>query len=1025
MLLCSYFIAKSLANEVHDTNTVSIATCKNRSIYLYLYSRSGRHLTSLPLQCKSHSRPVYLCVFLLLAGDIASNPGPLQMSYTNIRSIRNKFSAIQNHISARDIDIFALSETWLSTMDTDSFISEITPPGYVFHHQPRLAKKGGGVGFFVRDTLNHSIIKCPKFASFEHIALSVKLDHKCFNLVCIYRPPNQSVSKFLEDFSALVEFFQGLAPDTVFIGDFNIDLNKSSTDITNYKGVLASFNLKQHVDFLTHLRGGILDHLISPSGSGLIHKVCISDCFSDHMCLSAILNCTSPNIEPPTTITYRQFQKINMSKLKDDLSKSDLIIKPESSLDSLFDQYQSTLNDLLDLHAPIKTKKLTHQPVKWFTPEVRDAKRQKRRLERIWRRTKSPADRSKFRRQVNRFNVLINSAKKDFYTNLINTNCDDSKKMWKSLNSVLHRKPVSVLPDGASNQSLADKFADFFVDKITRIRDAFPVSSAPNIPPPHQSVPKFCSFAPVSEDDVRKVIMSSPTKSCSLDSFPTFLVKDCLSILLQPITRMVNLSLSRGVFIDKFKQAIVTPLIKKPSLFKDDLRNYRPISGLSFISKVIERVVAKQLKSHLSSNNMDNIHQSAYKSGHSTETALLKIKNDISLNLAQGKPTALVLLDLSAAFDTIDHQQLTDHLSSWYGFSGNVSKWFRSYLTGRKQSVKVFDAVSASKTLDCGVPQGSVLGPLLFVMYTAPLSFIISAFKSLTHHLYADDTQIYICITPQNASTAIPELQSCLESIQSWMAASKLKLNPSKTEFILFGSDAQRRQLSHLFPINILGNPLTPVDKVRNLGVLFDAGFSFTNQVSQIRKSCSYHIRDFARVRRHLTRSVAIILANALVSSRLDYCNSLLYGITGYNLRRLEGIQNSLCRIVTRASRYSSITPHLKSLHWLPIASRIQFKICLITFKTLLLGQPTYFVPLLVPYSCAVATRLSNPVNKKLSPYSFDYKIHKSKKHFNASYSVAGPKLWNSLPFECRTANSVGSFRKHLKSHLFRLAFPP
>ena len=650
---------------------------------------------------------------------------------------------------------------------------------------------------------------------------------------------------------------------------------------------------------------------------------------------------------------------------------------------------------------------------------------ERRRCERKFKRTRTFSARSEYKFQVKKFRSMTKAARKDFYTKLVQDNCHDSKKMWKSLNSVLHRGPRTVLPDRSCDLGLAEKFSEFFVNKISKIRTAFPVASSPNVAPPHSSIPNFSSFGNVTEEEVQKIITASPTKSCSLDPWPTFLLKDCLDILIKPITELVNMSLSSGVFPDEFKQAIVTPLIKKPTLCKDDLKNYRPVSGLTFISKVIERVVAKQLKSHLSLHNMDNINQSAYKSGHSTETALLKIKNDIQLNLAQGKPTALILLDLSAAFDTIDHHQLTERLSSWFGFSGLVLDWFSSYMSNRNQSVKISDAVSAPRNLDCGVPQGSVLGPLLFTLYTAPLSCIVSAFSLIKHHLYADDTQIYICVTPQNASSAIPELQRCLQEIQSWMASSKLKLNPDKTEFILFGSDAQRKQLSNLFPIDILGSSLTPVKKVRNLGVIFDAAFSFTDQVSNIRKSCYYQIRDFARVRRFLPKSVAITLANALVSSRLDYCNSLLYGLSVQELRRLQGIQNTLCRIVTRTPRFSSITPHLKSLNWLPVKYRIEFKICLICFKSFNYGMPPYFTQLLVPYTAAVNTRRSDPSKKFLLAYPFDYRVHKSKRHFNASFSFAGPSLWNSLPQLVRSAESIGSFRKHLKTHLFQLAYPP
>ena len=180
--------------------------------------------------------------------------------------------------------------------------------------------------------------------------------------------------------------------------------------------------------------------------------------------------------------------------------------------------------------------------------------------------------------------------------------------------------------------------------------------------------------------------MSSPTKSCQLDPWPTFLVKDCIDILITPITSLVNLSLSQGVFRDAFKQAIISPLLKKLTLPKNELKNYCPVSGLNFLSKPIERVVAFQLKSHLDANGLVNNFQSAYKEGHSTETALLKIKDDIHLSLSEGKPSALVLLDLSAAFNTIDHSLLLNRLSSWFGVSSNVLKWFSSYISNRCQS---------------------------------------------------------------------------------------------------------------------------------------------------------------------------------------------------------------------------------------------------------------------------------------------------------------------------------------------------
>ena len=288
---------------------------------------------------------------------------------------------------------------------------------------------------------------------------------------------------------------------------------------------------------------------------------------------------------------------------------------------------------------------------------------------------------------------------------------------------------------------------------------------------------------------------------------------------------MVKCSLHEGLVPDGFKKAVVSPLIKKTSLPVEDLKNYSPVSALSFISKLVERVVAKQLVDHIHWHGLDNSYQSAYNSGHSMETALLSTKNDIHLSLSQGEATALVLLDLSSAFDTIDHSTLLSCLLDWFGVGGSTLKWFSSYLTEHCQSVKIGSTLSDLQRLLFSIPQGSVLGLLLFSLYTSPLSTLIGKHKGVNFHFYADDTQLYVHLSHMNASAAFDKLNRCLQDVKQWMSASKLKLNPNKTEFILFGSKKQRERLNVCFPIDILGNPLHPTKSVRNLGVWFDSDF--------------------------------------------------------------------------------------------------------------------------------------------------------------------------------------------------------
>ena len=639
----------------------------------------------------------------------------------------------------------------------------------------------------------------------------------------------------------------------------------------------------------------------------------------------------------------------------------------------------------------------------------------------IWRKDKSAYNRARLQRQIARCNSLVNKDKANYFRNLVRENANDSKKLWQVLRSALHSSPEAVLPSHESKIGLADRFVTFFSDKIAKIRNSFSSSDSFTLPPP-PDVPNFSCFKQVSQEEIRKIIMKSFTKSCLLDPWPTFLVKECIDILLPSITKLVNCSLSEGVVPDEFKKAIVTPLIKKSSLPPNDLKNYRPVSGLGFTSKLVERVVASQLNDRVSLNGLENDRQSAYKLGHSTESALLSIKNDVHLTFAKGEATAVVLLDQSAAFDTIDHDTLLNSLSSWFGVSGVVLDWFKSYLSDRVQCIKIGSILSDAKKLLYGVPQGSVLGPILFSLYTTPLSKVIQNHPGISFQFYADDTQLYVHLTHKNVASALDKLSHCIEDVKRWLSTNKLKLNPDKTEFIVFGSKSQREKLNQSFPVNILGNLISPLDAVRNLGVWFDSDFSFSCHVMKVCKACFAHVRDLKRLRGHLTHEAALMAANALVGSQLDYCNSLFRGLSALDLRKLQCVQNSLARIVANTIKYSHITPVRKALHWL---YRSIFKTAMLVYKFPHSGNPKYFEPFLIPRHSAYNTRRSQSDGIFLEVPHFA-SVFKSQKHFGLSFAYDAPMIWNDLPDEVRsTANSLASFRSKLKSYLFGKAYPP
>ena len=237
-----------------------------------------------------------------------------------------------------------------------------------------------------------------------------------------------------------------------------------------------------------------------------------------------------------------------------------------------------------------------------------------------------------------------------------------------------------------------------------------------------------------------------------------------------------------GLAVLHFKQALVTPLIKKKTRCRNEFKNYRPISNLSFLSKILEKIVAKRLNAHIEEHLLSNHVQSAYKRFHSTETALLKIHNDIICNMDNSKVTALTLLDLSAAFDTIDHATLLKRLHGHFGISGTVLQWFKSYISNRQQRVHIDWSFSCPQDLHFGVQQGSVLGPFLFCLSTTSISKIITT-HDVSHHMYADDTQVYIELSQSYIHKSISSLSDCLTDISLWMKSSKLKLNSDKTVY--------------------------------------------------------------------------------------------------------------------------------------------------------------------------------------------------------------------------------------------------
>ena len=740
---------------------------------------------------------------------------------------------------------------------------------------------------------------------------------------------------------------------------------------------------------------------------------------SDHFAILFTLPLTAPT-KAKMIISMRKLKAIDIQAFSDSIiaSKLQQQVRAADSATEAYELYNTTLREVLDDHAPVTQRTITtRSECPWFTTNIKLAKAKRKRLEKQWRRTRLTVHHEIYTQQRDLTNSLIQEAKKDYYHNKLSV--PNQKDLYTVANDLLHRTKQKVYPSQYPKDELPDKFASFFHNKIEKLHASLTGTGQPSTQQQEQQdlCPANMSvLVPANEEEIKRLLRSSKPKTCDLDPVPSHLLRQCETSVIPTLTDIVNKSLTHGM-PSKMKQAIVTPLLKKPTLNSDEFKNYRPVSNLSFVSKLTEKVVAARLIAHLQRNNLQEPLQSAYKQYCSIETALLKVQNDILHILDKRKGAALLLLDLSAAFDTIDHGILLHTLQHEVGITGQFLRWIERYLRDRSQAVRISGKQSENTPLTCGVPQGSVLGPLLFSIYTIPLARIIRS-HGLSYHLYADDTQLYLelCLDDSSSQTAdIRRVERCVADIREWMRNNMLMLNDDKTELLIFHPKSTD-------PVDlpqgvIVGNSSIPPSKTaKNLGVIFDTTMSLSKHISGMSRAAYYHLRAIGRIRRYLDRQSTKQLVHALVISRLDGCNSLLYGLPDTLLKQLQRVQNACARMVMKCSKREHITPLLQELHWLPVHARIEYKVIFLTFKCLNNLAPTYLADLITLYH---PTRCLRSADKRLLmlPPS-------GKKRFkNRSFAYAAPLLWNKLPEHMRLMENLSQFKTSLKTLFFTREF--
>ena len=939
----------------------------------------------------------------------------------NIQSVGNKTIKIRNLINEIELDLCLLTETWLQgNISDNSKIKEMTPCTHDFYHVPRKDKIGGGVGVLVSKTFTNVSIKNEiTFETFEYIYLQLTRNSKVLKIISLYRPPRSNMKKFIEEFNILVDMVDDIQ-NTFIGGDFNCWVEDDNDNkAKELKEVFEIFNLINNVSVSTSVGGHTLDLVISGRDSNLIRNLEVEPDFEISKTHKLItfdvnINCTRALKK---WITYREKRNFDAENFIE-VSVADMScenIQCEHMVDGTCvgcytKTYNNSFGKTYDTMCPMKRKQIVvHENVKWFNSELLKAKRLRRKMENRWRRAKSAQARASYNKARNDYNTLIEKTKRKFYNNE-SQKTNNMRKFHKTLDDLLGLKKEIVLPENVC----VENFARFFDEKIDKIYRGFPQDQLEgrSVMPVNDGR-KLNKFKEINTSDLLKVMREMKNTYCKNDPFPNDMISEASNrqVVYNIYLKIINLSISQSCFPSCEKTALVKPIYKGKGDV-NELNSYRPISNLSYMSKLIEKIISEQLWAHISELEVFPENQSAYRANHSTETTLCSIMNDMIGLLDEGGCGILIMLDLSAAFDTVVHKYLLKDLQS-IGVIEDALEFLRSYLENRKTIVEVSGNKSNERILMKGVPQGSVLGPILFNIYTIELSYILEK-HNVGFKLYADDTQFYFSIsTTQDTMKKVDEIMT---EIKAWMQKKKLKLNDDKTECMLFGTMATLKNYQLFQSIKIGDADIRIVPLVKNLGVLIDCNLTMRNHIVNTVKVCNYHLRNIAFIRKYLTESSTKILVMSHVISRLDYCNSLCYKLPNTLLRKLQNVQNRAARLIKGIKIRERITPALIDLHWLPIKARIEFKICLLTYKALTSDKPKYLRDCLVPYpqatSATVRIRHADDPHR-LFESSVNHTIG------GRTFRYAAPRLFNDLPLEVKNSSNVAAFKKNLKTYLF------
>lgn len=930
-----------------------------------------------------------------------ANLNSLKMGHVNIRSLLPSKDSLSNIIDNLKLDILGVSETWLNR---NIYEKDLSINGFKFYRQDR-DTRGGGVGVYVRDDIAASKVDFGQtIECFEQIWVILHVGGLSVGLGNFYRPPKSNLFHSLEALERSVSTVIPLCDEVVCMGDMNVNLLNYNNSVGLLDNFLSSYSLSQVVRNPTRFCGdhaSLIDLVILSNADLLVGEVKHYDMheLTDHQLIYCDLLCKVPQ-RPPKVVEFRNFKYFNFEGFNFDLINTDW--REIFDFDCINKKAEILSNKVLrlfDIHAPLQKVFVTRPKSPWFTDVLKIMKKERNKLFSKYKKTKRQEDWEAYKTVRNLFTFSVRQEKKSYLEFVTRRN--NCKETWRALNDLNIYSKAKNNVSIPSNLKEPDAINNFFVDSVTSLTTnvnndfiALYQESRTN---------SVFHFSPFTELDVIKAISSLKSNACGVDGISTHMVRLCCPVIVPFLTHIFNNCTMRGMFPDNWRISVVIPLPKNNKV--ESLADLRPISLLCVFSKILEKLIHSQVSAYLNEFSLLSTTQSGFRKGYSTASILLRVMDDIFRAADKGETTALILLDYSKAFDTLDHKLLCAKLKT-FGFSQESINFFNNYLLDRSQFVRLEGCQSGLRVLSRGVPQGSILGPLLFIIYTSDMD---SLNMNCSIQRYADDTQLYTSFKKQEANEAVERLAQALELVANYSANSGLKLNPSKSAIIYFGPN--REWASENLIVEVSQSVIQTVNECKNLGLLMDSDLRFRNQVSKIVQRSYASLRNLYKSGDVLGMQLKKVLCETLVLSHSIYCN-FVYGpsLDMAAKQRLQRIQNSCIRFIYKIRARDHVRHKLPELKWLNIQDRETLHFACFLCKLLTHGVPEYL-------RVRLAFRSSTHDRATRHNFLLDVPKHRTAM-FQRSFSYLASRMYNKLIYNKLENLSVVNFKIKLKEYL-------